>query len=361
MKKISLLSLVIALLTCSLQAQTPEKKSTSIFTKITAAWCYPCGTWGKELAEEVRDQVTNKALFISLYNSTSESWENSELYNVTAKTLADQLQTDQGWPSFGVIGIDKSDAHTDDSFVVDVPAIESDCIATINTFATTIPAVSAASLVTTDGNTINVNTKVKFWSSVSGEYYIAAYLIEDGAMHIQNNDDDLMAPVPHHGLLRASMSAGSAWGAQIANGTVSANQTYEQSFSYTVSDDTWDKTKFKVYNIIWKKEGDDYKFINANAGTTGTTGIVSPAAADAVMVYPNPVSERLHISVDAKEASSATVSILDITGFRQYSVTTMLRQGKSNHTLNTALLAPGLYFLHIQTANSLVRKKFVKK
>jgi hypothetical protein len=353
MKKLILTSIVAAAACIQLQAQTPEKKSIALFYKITATWCGPCGSWGWQLAEEVNTQTAGKALFVGLYASSS-----STFYNSTVETLADQF-TFGGYPDFGVNGLEKSSANSSPQGI-NTAGVKSDCIASINSFAATTPTASAASNVSISGNTINVNAKVQFWSAASGEYYLAAYVIEDGAMAVQASRGS--APVAHHGVLRASMTASSAWGEQIATRSIAANQTYTKNFTFNITDAQWDKAKLKVYNVLWKKEGGAYKFVNANVGIlSGGTGVETLINTAGVTLFPNPVNNNLHVGIDALKSATASITVSDITGRQISNTTVKLEQGKSQNTINTASLAPGLYFLSIQTESGSFQKRFVKE
>src|SRR5690606_8655573 len=127
--------------------------------------------------------------------------------------------------------------------------------------AATEPLASAASELVIDGNDLTVNAKVQFWLATEGEYYLAAYLIEDGALNLQSGRGK--AKVAHHGVLRASM-ANAAWGEKIAEGSIATDATFDKTFEFKVTDPKWDPKKFKIYNVIWKKVQNKYLFINAS-------------------------------------------------------------------------------------------------
>jgi hypothetical protein len=349
MKKIFLFLSCSAIALSSI-AQTPIKKSISLVHKITATWCGPCGDWGWTAANSIISGTTDKALYIGLFASPSSSFGNTDFYNSTAATLSSQFAAEDGIPEFGVNGISSTQNFT--------TGVESDCISKATTFAATVPTASAASNMSVNGSVVNVNAKVQFWAATSGEYYLAAYIVEEGAMHIQNAQGS--APVAHHGVLRTSMTATSAWGEQIANGSITENQTYSKNFTFTVTDPKWDKTKLKIYNVIWKKEGSVYKFVNAsvNSAATSIDDVISSASLN---VFPNPVGNMLHVNMDVVKSTTATFVITDVTGRQLNSNTTSLKEGTNHQTINTASLTPGIYFLDIQTENGNTQKKFVKE
>jgi hypothetical protein len=337
-------------------AQTPVKKSTSMVHKITATWCPPCGGWGWDLANELIAATASKAVYVSLFASSDGSWDNSKFYNQTAHTLANQF-TLIGYPDFGANAI----THTGPNFngsTINLAQVKTDVLNAVNTFATTDAVANAASKMTISGNTVTVNANVKFWEATSGEYYLAAYLIEDGALNKQANQNGIVA---HHGVLRTSMTEGSAWGVQIANGAIAANHTESRSFTFTVTNSEWDKSKFKIYNVIWKKEGGLYKFINVseNESTTSINELVNSAS---VEVYPNPASNAINVSFDAVKSGVAELSITNIIGQQVAGgMRTSLNTGSNFHTLDIANLSKGIYILNIKTGNGSLQRKFVKE
>lgn len=366
MKKILLSSLGVAALAFATHAQTPVKKSTGLVHKITATWCGPCGSWGWNLANEIITATEGKALYISLFASSSDgsagggqTWKNLEFYNNTAATLAQQF-TLIGYPDFGANAI----THTAPNFngsTINVAQVKTDVINAINTFSATDPLASPASNMSVSGNTVTVNSKVQFWSAADGEYYLAAYIVEDGAMNAQNGQTAPTGQTAHHGVLRASMST-SAWGDQIATGSIPVNQTYTKTFTFTVTDTKWDKAKFKIYNVIWKKEGGVYKFINASLGGGGSTAIENLIKAEELTVYPNPADDVLNIDLDAVKSTDVVMTVTNILGQQALSNTaTSLKAGSNHQTINTSSLAPGVYFLNIKTEEGNIQKKFVKK
>lgn len=356
MKKFLLPALGL-LLSATAIAQTPEKKSLALVHKITATWCGPCGSWGWDLADEIKTATSAKALYWNLYASSSPSMDNTDFYNTTAGTIAQQI-TFGGYPDFGVNAIEKTSANTSGGGI-NPAGIKTDCIAAVDAFAATVPVASPASDMSSKGDSIIVNAKVQFWAAASGEYYLASYIVEEGALHIQNGQTGAVA---HHGVLRTSMSAGSAWGEQIATGSIPANQTYTKVFKFKVTDAKWDKAKFKIYNVIWKKEGSVYKYVNASLGKGVVTGLDDLLSSASLTLSPNPTRGSLTISFDALKSGKATYTFTDISGRNVLPAkTATLKLGNNQQEINTTSLTPGLYFLSIQTAEGAIQKKFVKQ
>ncbi|KAA5536881.1 Omp28-related outer membrane protein [Taibaiella lutea] len=349
MKKIYLSLLSVGLLASSVLAQTPEKKSMALINKITGVKCYYCGEWGWDMAKEVSEATEGKALFMEVF--VSFGGDNS-LASPDAVAL-NSAWLSPGWggiPDFGVNGVGITTGSITNATLTGA----------VNTFDATDPVASPANKMTISGNTMTVNAKAQFWSAASGEYYLAAYMVEDSIVWEQSGPIGASGPVAHHDVLRGSMSTGMSFGEQIANGSVTANQTFDKTFTFNITDATWRKSKMSVYTVIWKKNGTKYEFVNASKTNNGTTSIEDVINTASVDIFPNPAMGSLFVSMDVVKSCTATFNICDITGRQLSSTSTMLKQGNNKQTLNTATLTPGLYILNVQTENGTIQKKFVK-
>lgn len=353
MKKI-VLAIVACSLGLSLHAQTPEKKSIALVNKLTGTWCPPCGAWGWEMAEELITATQGKALYVGIFVGYPDNG-NDKFMNATGNTLSSAFETPDfgGVPDFGANGIGKmvfsqSGVNTSQS--------KADIIADVNTFAATTPTASAANIMTVSGNTVSVNAKVQFWSAASGEYYLAAYLIEDGAMNLQASQS---GTVSHHGVLRGSMSANMPFGEQIATGSIAANQTYNKTFTFNVTDATWDKSKFKVYTVIWKKNGSKYDFVNASKNSVAT-GIAPLANVEAVNVFPNPAVDQATLSFASGSAMDINIQVTDIAGRVVYTAeNNKVVKGNNSFSLPVAQWTAGAYNVTISSVDGKMTQRLV--
>ena len=120
----------------------------------------------------------------------------------------------------------------------------------------TVIANSENSDLTLANGKATVKVTTQFFEAGSGDYYIAAYLVEDKAKNIQNGQT---GSVEHHYVFRNSFDG--PWGKKI-NKTGSMES--EEFNLETVFDDTWIKANMKVITVIYKKNGTKYDFVNAN-------------------------------------------------------------------------------------------------
>src|SRR5690606_37218465 len=118
------------------------------------------------------------------------------------------------------------------------------------------------SLISIDDATgqMEVRTKATFFKATEGDYYLATYLVEEGAVNQQYGQSGL---VEHKGVLRVALDS-LDWGALIASGSIDSGYTVSRTYSYTVTDVSWDLSKLVVCKIIWKKVGTKYEYVNGS-------------------------------------------------------------------------------------------------
>jgi len=78
-----------------------------------------------------------------------------------------------------------------------------------------------------------------------------------------------------------------------------------------------------------------------------------------VMIYPNPVSEWLHIRFETKAGSNGAVEIYDMTGRKMLSKKQLFKKGMNNINLNIAGLTNGIYSVNILSGGNIVSKLIV--
>lgn len=354
MKKLLLLG-AFATTIHSANAQVPKKVSTSLVHKITATWCGPCGSWGWTLANDLITATSGKALYMNLFASSGTTWNNNKFYNATSYDLA-QAFTLIGYPDFGNNGISHTKPNYDGS-IINTTKVKSDIIAAVNSFALTTPVASSANSMKITGNKVEVDARVKFWSATTGEYYLAAYLIEEGALNAQNGQTTTTGTTSHHGVMRGSMS-GSSWGDVVATGSIIKDATYSKTFTYIISDAAWDKTKLKIYTVLWKKAGTKYEFVNASENEAPTS-INSISGINEIKLSPNPsVGQNTNITIQSTEHQNVTISVLDMSGKVIFSsANNVVSVGQNNFSIPSDNFAAGIYQVVLSSENGTMVEK----
>ncbi len=110
-------------------------------------------------------------------------------------------------------------------------------------------------------------------------------------------------------------------------------------------------------NNLREPSRDGLFFDNIRVRCVPTTGMADKGSLSAVKLYPNPVEDRLHIRLKGNHAPEGQLTIRNATG------RVVLRQPApkaKNHTLNTAGLPPGVYWLSMSTSKGQFVESFVK-
>jgi len=345
MKKLFLLLMASATVG-SATAQTIVKENRGLIGKISATWCYPCGSWGWTL---MNDMITDNpnAFPISIFPDGNDgtsgtpptNWHNKDFYNSTNVAIANMI-TLNGYPSYSANAKDVSLANTTSG--VDTAGVHHDLNAGLHTFATAPVVAGVGMSYKITGNTIEVKAKAQFYTAVTGDYYMAIYLVEN-ASHIQNGQ----GVTDHHNVLRASLSS-SVWGEQVITGSGTANQTIDKTYTYTLTGDgltKWDKTRFHPVAIIWKTgTGGKYDYVNGTEKYSYTTSVGNVANMNSLAIYPNPATDMANVSVVLANAAPVVIAVTDALGRVVYnSGELQFTSGQNEHQLNTSNLSAGVY------------------
>ena len=135
-----------------------------------------------------------------------------------------------------------------------------DAASEANTSLTETAKVAAVLSTKIEGDQLTINTQVKFFEDLSGEYYVGAYLVEEGPVAYQAGHPD-GNNTAHHKVMRGSLST-SAWGEQIVPADAKAGDEFTKTFTATIPS-TYNADNFSYGIIVWKKVGRVYFYINA--------------------------------------------------------------------------------------------------
>jgi len=226
---------------------TQEQKGFAI--NYTATWCGYCGSWGAPLIHDYSNDAPEGAIICT--HASGDPMHNN-LYN----SFKNDRTTNGGIPTHWVGDILTQSSSAMTNLLSQVPVAGVDYRYKIN------------------GNSIDIDTKVKFFENTQGDYYLSVLILEDGiegnssaGSYAQSgtsqsypNDD-----YKHDFVLRASSVQGQAYGELIATAP-SNNKVIEKSYSIDI-DPTWSKNNIYPVCIIWKYENTgqkpNFKFINS--------------------------------------------------------------------------------------------------
>lgn len=331
------------------KAQVPKKISTPLIYTITGTWCDPCGDWGWWLTNNIISDTRDKALFVSIYPDATSDYDNDKFYSGTSEDLTSMFAFNC-YPAFGCNGEDKTDGGKDATL------IRKNVVDAVHEFARQTPIVSCANSMKITGSRITVDARVKFWLPTFGDYYLAAYIIEDKAKNQQSRRGGI---IEHHDVMRGSMSS-STWGELIATGSIAANTNYSKTFSFDIKDASWVNANLKVYTVIWSKSGPRYYFVNAMASENPVPASAATiSGVEELKLIPNPASglnTMLYIHANADKRVNLTV--IDINGRSVYSVVDMkISQGQNNIEIPTQNFAGGLYEVRLDSGSEQMVEK----
>lgn len=276
----------------------------------------------------------------------------SDLYNQTAGDFYQDFAPGAGWPAFCALGQNRT-AYSSNGGIY-TSTTRTNVKAAIDSFAAATVKASTGYTYTITGNTLNVNTATKFWEANNGDFYVNVYLLEDSVMNVQNGQSGVVA---HHHVLRGGVSG--SWGQNLVNGAVTANQTINKTFTYTIPAD-WNKSRLHVITMIWKKNGNDYRFINANGVSGSTTGIRNIGEAGNIRMYPNPTASLVNLAFDIDKVSDVSYTVTDITG-KVVATKTLaaVPYGTLYESFNTTAWANGTYMVSVMVNNDRYTGKVV--
>jgi hypothetical protein len=122
---------------------------------------------------------------------------------------------------------------------------------------------------------------------------------------------------------------------------------------------TTDEMMIGFYAYTLYKPGDE----NLILDSTLLTGTTAPDLSSAeIKVFPNPVSEQINISLSLKESGLLDYRVYDVKGVLvQSGHNENAAAGKQQLTMPVNNLAPGMYLLHIVTAEGSFTTKFMKE
>lgn len=129
------------------------------------------------------------------------------------------------------------------------------------------------------------------------------------------------------------------------NGTQSSYPNNPESFGNSTGRD-W------TYSYVFTQPGmHDYQCDpHVGLGMIGTVNVLETSGVEefkllSVRVYPNPVSDQLHLEFSQAISGQLIISLLDITG--QELLNKVLDENSSSEVIDMSQISPGIYFLSI--------------
>ncbi len=233
----------------------PSSEKHALAGDFTGTWCPWCGEWGAPEFEAMIDLAGAKVVPMGIHvtdeMTTGESTAIEAYYN--AEGIVTGYPTLYVWNqtsfSVGSAGASAVDAET----------------ASLTAEAGAIAAVKDL------GDNVQIDVSAQLFAEVTGDYYVAAYLMENGVIYDQETATmGVLVDYAHDHVIRAS-SNGSCWGEQWVFAAGQSGQTFSKS--YTIEKNaSWKMEDLYCIAIVWKYDSSTskYTFINVQSTEIGS-------------------------------------------------------------------------------------------
>lgn len=322
--------------------EVPQEQKV-VITKIAATWCPPCGGTAWDNFDVINENHASKAVILTAHPSRS-----SRLHAPEAIDFSNNLPQAFGQPLFYL----NQTKYTTNNVIASAESA-------INDATATNPLANTGLIATIKDNLIEVNAKVKFFQEGTGDYHLSLLVIEDGVQEFQENRGN---PATHKRVLRSSLGQGT-FGEAIASGTVLADSEFSLKLTKAL-DPLWVSENIEIAAILWDKVDGRYQFVNANVVPVSfsTSLNILEAAGLSLAVAPTLLQQSATINLNTPTAfDKVNIAIFNAVGQQvQMVFTGSLNSGIHNFTIDKHLLTGnGIYFIRMESAGSVISRKFI--
>ncbi|MFI5172387.1 MAG: Omp28-related outer membrane protein [Chitinophagales bacterium] len=226
----------------------PTSQKRALMGDFTATWCPYCGSWGGPEFEEAIGLTGANAIPLSIHNT-------DEITTDESQALTDYYGADGTVGGYPTLYVWNQMTFSDGGAGAGA----------VNTEVNSGPAEAGAVAGFTDnGTSVTLSVSAQVFADVTGDYFVAAYLMENGLVYEQQIADAPSDPNwVHNHVIRAS-SNGSCWGEQFIFGLGVSGQAFTKTYSITKGA-TWKTENMYCVAIVWKYDSstDTYTYINA--------------------------------------------------------------------------------------------------
>lgn len=330
-------------------SQNVEQIQTPLVVKKTATWCNPCGTWGWTWFEEFKQQRDNVSVMFEMHESAS-----SGLFSQASLGLYSLFDPRNSTPIFYVNA--KNEMEYTSGGSVMVQASKASILNAIDSTIATTPIANTGISYTVGNNTLNINTKVKFFQQTTGEYYINVYLAEENVQATQNGQG---SSAIHKRVLRAAAYANAA-GVLVVNGNVVQGAEYTGSHSIPLNA-SWNTNNFYVFVVIWKKVNDEFHYVNSSKKGGSYANINEQIVGDnGFIIYPNVIESGQPFNIELSEIIDADSKVIIFNQVGQMVKSINVESFNSSNQLitieDTRALRTGMYFVMVTSKNGANKK-----
>ena len=239
---------------------TVEKKNRAAVIYFGEDWCPPCGSYGGPTLDSCLKQegtlLTGMKINTSSNNS-SLNWSTGQgMWNVFNSGV---FASANAIPSMAV-------NTTKQSVTTSVSSNYSGAVSKATTFANGTVIAGIALRKSISGDSIAVDTKVKFFSDIAAgsDYRLAVYVVEDKIITSQSTSSGTNANYEYRNLVR-TCNASAYYGLEVNNGgdAIALDQEFSNTYKMYLKP-AWNKNNLKVIGILWKMGGSPAQVVNSN-------------------------------------------------------------------------------------------------
>jgi len=282
--------------------QYVSEKRQAFVVKRTATWCGPCGTWGWDLwADLVGDPSLPAFAAAQVHDSRS-----SELNVPFASELTSFYEAATGVPSFYIGSTNQTQSNGGGISVQGTLTRLKDLVRAYGRLDATLGVGYTATL--TD-NVVDINAKVKAFSSTNEEYYLGVYVLEKDVVNYQNGQGN---DAVHKIVLRDAITQ-DPFGQLIQNGGISEGDEFDYTFSYTVPQG-FNPENIRLAMVIWEKDGTDYKQESSYSVRETLVSSTKQAFEEKAELSVFTNAEGISYSISPKQAGDLKVDLVNVNG-----------------------------------------------
>ncbi len=261
------------------------------------------------------------------------------------------------------------------SATIDPSELEADFINKIS--AAPLVTISGTAILNTSNSNLSVDLTGIFSQNLSGDYRFAAVLREDSVHNNSYNQtnyygNNANGPMGGYELLGPTVPGSMMYydfvGRMLIGGftgqfgsipnAITSGTPYSYQLNATVPG-TFVQSQLSVAGLVINTANG--QILNAlNIPISFTTGINEANQTIGLMVYPNPVADKINLEINSKKSQSIEISITDATGRICRNETLKIASGNNHLKLDATAFAAGIYLLNVKTEEGTILRKFSK-
>ena len=190
---------------------------------------------------------------------------------------------------------------------------------------------------------IILNSTTTFFDGTSGDFWVNAFILENGIEYEQKIGDDYVTVIGER-ISRGTFvpTQEEMWGENIASGNIEEGTSFNSYFSRDLPAE-WNADSLEFIVAIWQKLNDTtYYALSAEDQPYDYVVDIKETAAEKKTIYPNPASDQLTIG------SGTALTSVEIIGVAGNLIRSYENINTSSFTIQVANLERGMYFVRMR-------------